>query len=102
LVTFTGPGGADKTRLAWQVAYELADRFPDGLWWVDLAELTDGAIVADVAAGAIGVLVEPVQGALRSLTSHLADQRAFVCLDNAEQCWTTCRVSPDGRRIGVG
>src|SRR5919106_6818900 len=84
LVTLTGPGGAGKTRLAWQVAAELADRFPDGVWWVELAELTDGAAVADTAAEAIGVLTEPVRGALPSLTSHLAGRRALVCVDNAE------------------
>jgi predicted ATPase/DNA-binding CsgD family transcriptional regulator len=84
LVTLTGPGGAGKTRLAWQVAVELADRFPDGIWWIDLAELIDGAAVADAAATAIGVLVEPVRGPVRSLTNYLASRRALVCLDNAE------------------
>jgi predicted ATPase/DNA-binding CsgD family transcriptional regulator len=84
LVTLTGPGGAGKTRLAWQIAAGLADRFPDGVRWVELAELTDGAAVADTVATAIGVLVEPVRGPLRSLTSHLASRRELVCVDNAE------------------
>lgn len=84
VATLTGPGGAGKTRLAWEIAAEEAGRFPDGVWWVELAELTEGAAVADAAATTVGVLVEPVRGPLGALTSHLAGRRALVCLDNAE------------------
>ena len=84
LVTLSGPGGAGKTRLAWQVVAELADSVPDGVWWIELAEIADGADVAGVAAAAMGALVEPVRGPLRSLTDHLAARRALVCIDNAE------------------
>src|SRR5690242_3901837 len=52
LVTLTGPGGAGKTRLAWQAASERTECFPDGVWWVELADLTDGAAVADATATA--------------------------------------------------
>ncbi len=41
LLTLTGPGGTGKTRLALQAAAEAAGSFPDGLWWVPLADLTD-------------------------------------------------------------
>jgi predicted ATPase/DNA-binding CsgD family transcriptional regulator len=84
LVTLTGPGGAGKTRLAWQAAAQEAERYPEGVWWVELAGLTDGNAVAVVAATALGVLVERVRDPLRSLTVHLADRRTLVCLDNAE------------------
>jgi predicted ATPase len=85
LVTLTGPGGAGKTRLAIEIANsELTESFSGGVWWVDLSEVSSGAAVADAAAGAIGVLVEPVRGALRSLTHHFAARRALICLDNAE------------------
>src|SRR5205814_7923874 len=46
LVTLTGSGGIGKTRLALQVATELADQFPDGVWFVELAALSDGVLVA--------------------------------------------------------
>src|SRR5215218_9625220 len=85
LVTLTGVGGSGKTRLAARLAADLADRWPDGVWWVELEAVTDPAQVAEVAAATIGAFVEPVQGPLRSLTVQLGDRRTLVCLDNCEQ-----------------
>jgi predicted ATPase/DNA-binding NarL/FixJ family response regulator len=85
LVTLTGVGGSGKTRLAARLAADQAARWPDGVWWVELEAVTDPAQVAGVAAATIGVLVEPVQGSLRSLTVQLRDRRTLVCLDNCEQ-----------------
>jgi predicted ATPase/class 3 adenylate cyclase/DNA-binding CsgD family transcriptional regulator len=84
LVTLTGTGGAGKTRLALHAAAEMADRWPDGVWWVDLGPVTDQAGVAELVASATGVLVEPVGGPLRALTVQLRDRRLLVCLDNCE------------------
>jgi predicted ATPase/DNA-binding CsgD family transcriptional regulator len=83
-VTLTGSGGCGKTRLALQSAAEHADRWPDGVWWVELGPVTDQGLVADVVASATGVLVEPLAGALRTLTLQLRDRRVLVCLDNCE------------------
>jgi predicted ATPase/DNA-binding CsgD family transcriptional regulator len=85
LVTLTGVGGSGKTRLAARLAADQAERWPDGVWWVELEAVTDPAQVAEVAAATIGVLVEPVQGSLRSLAVQLWDRRMLVCLDNCEQ-----------------
>src|SRR5919109_3894423 len=85
LVTLTGVGGSGKTRLAAQLAAARPQRWPDGVWWVELEAVTDPAQVAEVAAATIGVLVEPVQGSLRSLTAQLRERRTLVCLDNCEQ-----------------
>jgi predicted ATPase/DNA-binding CsgD family transcriptional regulator len=85
LVTLTGVGGSGKTRLAARLAADQAERWPDGVWWVELEAVTDPAQVAEVAAATVGVLVEPVQGPLRSLTAQLRDRQALVCLDNCEQ-----------------
>ena len=85
LVTLTGVGGSGKTRLAAHAAAEAADQWPDGVWWAELGTVTDSADVAEAAAAAIGVLVEPVQGPLRSATVQLRDRRVLVCLDNCEQ-----------------
>jgi predicted ATPase/DNA-binding CsgD family transcriptional regulator len=84
LVTLTGAGGAGKTRLAAQAAAELADRWPDGVWWVDLGPVTDPALVAELTASTIGVMVEPVGGPRRALSLQLRDRRVLVCLDNCE------------------
>jgi predicted ATPase/DNA-binding CsgD family transcriptional regulator len=85
LVTLTGAGGSGKTRLAARLAAEQAGRWPDGVWWVELEAVIDPAQVAEVAAATVGVLVEPVQGPLRSLTAQLRERRTLVCLDNCEQ-----------------
>ncbi|HEV2919791.1 MAG TPA: NB-ARC domain-containing protein, partial [Actinomycetota bacterium] len=60
LVTLTGVGGSGKTRLAVQVAADQAGHWPDGVWWVELGAVTDGADVAEAVASTLGVLVEPV------------------------------------------
>jgi len=84
LVTATGPGGAGKTRLAAHAAADQAGRWPDGIWWVELAGVTDAGRVADEVATTLGVLVEPVQGPLRSLARELSSRRLLICLDNCE------------------
>src|SRR4026209_536510 len=50
LITLTGSGGVGKTRLAIQVVAEILDRFPDGLWFLDLAPLTDPALIPNTLA----------------------------------------------------
>ncbi|TCO62698.1 helix-turn-helix transcriptional regulator [Actinocrispum wychmicini] len=82
LVTLTGPGGGGKTRLAAQVSADDAQRWPGGVWWVELASVVGE--VAEAVASAVGVLVEPRVGALRSLTAELRERKALVCLDNCE------------------
>jgi predicted ATPase/DNA-binding CsgD family transcriptional regulator len=84
LVTLTGAGGSGKTRLAAQVAADQAERWPDGVWWVELGAVTDAGAVAEAVASAVGVLVEPVRGPLGSLAVQLRDRRLLVCLDNCE------------------
>ena len=83
-MTLTGTGGVGKTRLAARVAAtEVAGR-PGGAWWVELAAVSDQAQVAELVAAALGVLVEPMQGPLRSLTAQLRDRRTLICLNNCE------------------
>ena len=77
LVTLTGVGGTGKTRLALQVAAELVEAFPGGVWFVGLAALNDPALVLPA--------VSLTLGARADLTSHIGDGRVLLVLDNLEQ-----------------
>ena len=84
LVTVTGSGGAGKTRLALQASAEITDRFPDGVWWVELAPLpTDGDVGAATAA-AIGVSDDSTTPIADLIARRLAADTALVVLDNCE------------------
>ena len=76
LLTLSGPGGTGKTRLALQAAAEVAERFPDGLYWVPLASLRDASLVLDVAARALG--------AADGLVERIADKSLLLLFDNFE------------------
>lgn len=80
LMTLSGPGGAGKTRLAAQVAAESADRWLDGVWWIDLAAVSDDGQVPELVASTIGVPV----GDARLLAGQLRDRKLLLCLDNCE------------------
>jgi predicted ATPase/transcriptional regulator with XRE-family HTH domain len=84
LVTVTGPGGAGKTRLAGQVARQVAGRFADGAWLVELASVTDPVQVAAVVAAALGVREQPGLPAAGALARALARQQVLLVLDNCE------------------
>jgi predicted ATPase len=77
LVTLTGPGGSGKTRLAIEVAAGLVGELRNGVFWVDLAPLTDPALVLETAANALGAREE--------LAAHIADRELLLVLDNFEQ-----------------
>ena len=85
LVTLTGAGGCGKTRLALQAAAELLDGARDGVWFVDLAPLTEGEQIPAAVAAALG-LADPggQQLLLESLTESLREQDTLVLLDNCE------------------
>ena len=84
LVTVTGPGGAGKTRLAAQVARQVAGRFADGAWLAELAPVADPAQVAAVVAAALGVREQPGLPAAEALARALARQQVLLVLDNCE------------------
>jgi non-specific serine/threonine protein kinase len=84
LVTVTGPGGSGKTRLAGEVAQQVAGRFADGVWLAELAAVRDPAQVAVVVAAALGVLDLPAVAAADSLAHTLARRQLLLVLDNCE------------------
>ncbi|HEV3295425.1 MAG TPA: NB-ARC domain-containing protein, partial [Streptosporangiaceae bacterium] len=84
LVTVTGPGGAGKTRLAGEVAKQVAGRFADGVWLAELAAVRDPAQVAAAVAAALGIRDLPVVAAADSLADALARRQLLLVLDNCE------------------
>jgi predicted ATPase/DNA-binding CsgD family transcriptional regulator len=84
LVTVTGPGGAGKTRLAGEVAKQVAGRFADGVWLAELAAVRDPAQVAAAVAAALGIRDLPVVAAADALADALARRQLLLVLDNCE------------------
>ena len=84
LVTLTGVGGVGKTRLAVQVAAELAGDFPDGVWLVELAPVGDPAAVPGAVATVLGVTPQAGSTVTESIANVLSGRRLLVVLDNCE------------------
>ncbi len=80
----TGPGGVGKTRLAGQVANQVAGRFADGAWLAELAPVRDPALVPGVVAAALGVREQPGLPAAAALARVLARRQLLLVLDNCE------------------
>jgi predicted ATPase/class 3 adenylate cyclase len=84
LLTLVGAGGIGKTRLALQVGAELIDRYPDGVWFVELASLSDPELVANVAAQVLNVAVPQNRSPTDAIVSALRRKRMLLILDNCE------------------
>jgi predicted ATPase len=84
LVTLTGVGGVGKTRLATEVAARLADEFPDGVWFFDLAAVTDPAAVPDAVAALLGITQQPGKTVSESVAAALEGRVRLLVFDNCE------------------
>ncbi len=84
LLTLAGSGGTGKTRLMLQVAADVVDAYENGVWLVELAPLSEPAIVPQVVAGVLGVREEPGQSLTETLLLHLQPKKALLLLDNCE------------------
>jgi predicted ATPase/signal transduction histidine kinase len=85
LLSLTGTGGIGKTRLALQVAHDVLDDFPDGVWFVSLAPVSDLAMTASVLAATLGVREERGRPLHETLQGYLRPRRLLLVLDNFEQ-----------------
>ncbi len=90
LLTLTGSGGCGKTRLALQVAAELAESFKDGVWLVELAPLSDPALVPQTVASALHVREQPGRPLLATVSDYLAHKDLLLVLDNCEHLVAAC------------
>src|ERR1700675_541884 len=90
LVRSPGAGGAGKTRLAIEAASRLIDGFPDGVWLVELAALSDPDHVPQAVAQALEVKEQPTRPAIETLSDNLASKKLLLVLDNAEHLIEGC------------
>jgi predicted ATPase len=84
LVTLTGVGGVGKTRLALEVAERLRDEFPDGVWFSELAAVTDPAAVPDAVAAVLGITQQPGRSVSESVAAALEGRVRLLVFDNCE------------------
>ena len=84
VLTLTGAGGSGKTRLALKVAKELVGAYPDGVWFVELAGLSEGTLVPQAVAAALGVQEQPDRPLTHTLVDFLREKKMLSVLDNCE------------------
>ena len=84
LLTLTGVGGSGKTRLALEVARDLVEAYPDGVWLVELASLSNGEFVAQSVAEVVGVQGQPGRSLTDTLVDALRTKKVLLVLDNCE------------------
>ena len=95
LVTLTGTGGAGKTRLGLQAAAGLLDGSGDGVWFVDLAPLQAGDLVAAATASALGIREDAGRSITETLVEAIGDRSLLVVLDNCEHLIDACAKLAD-------
>jgi len=84
LVTLTGSGGTGKTRLSLQAAADLLDQYPDGVWFAELAPLTDSNLIPQSILSALQANEQEGKTALQTLIERLRDKKTLLILDNCE------------------
>jgi predicted ATPase len=90
LVTITGSGGCRKTRLPVEVGFQLIDECTDGVWFIDLAPVSDGSEVPDAIATVLRIARPATQSTLDALTQYLQAREALLILDNCEHLVDAC------------
>jgi predicted ATPase/DNA-binding CsgD family transcriptional regulator len=90
LLTLLGPGGCGKSRLALQLATATTGHYPDGVWWVELAPLTDPLLVPQAIALALNVPEQPRRSATELLVEHIRSKTLLLVLDNCEHLAEAC------------
>jgi predicted ATPase len=84
LLTLTGVGGSGKTRLALEVGRDLIETYPDGVWLVQLAPLSEKVLVPKAVAEELGVLEHPGESLTDTLTDVLGSRQLLLVVDNCE------------------
>ena len=95
LLTLTGSGGGGKTRLALQAAADLLEHYPDGVWLVEMAPLSDPALVAPTVAAVLGIREQPGRTVTESLAEYLKPRTLLLILDTCEHLVEGCAPLAD-------
>ena len=90
LLTLRGPGGCGKTRLALAVAQELVEEFEDGVWWVELAPISEPELVPRTVASVLGLREKPDLPFTEALVAFLRSRNLLLILDNCEHLIEAC------------
>jgi predicted ATPase/class 3 adenylate cyclase len=90
LITLTGPGGTGKTRLSLHVAAGVIEHFPDGVWLVELAPVTDPNVVTQTIAAPLGIFEQTGRPLVDMLVDYLHAKKALLILDNCEHLIDEC------------
>ncbi len=90
LLTLTGSGGCGKTRLALQVAADALENYPEGVWLVELAPLSEPALVPQTVAAVLDVKEQPGKSFTDALVEALKPRQTLLVLDNCEHLLTAC------------
>ncbi len=90
LITLTGPGGTGKTRLAVKSASNALEQFPDGVWLVELAQVTDPDQLTQAVANPIGLREQRERSLELMIVDHLRSEQALIILDNCEHLTDEC------------
>ena len=90
LLTLTGVGGSGKTRLALEVAGELAGTYPDGAWLVELAPLSNPELLPQAVTTVLGMREQPGDPPIATLQETLRDKELLLVLDNCEHLMDAC------------
>jgi predicted ATPase/class 3 adenylate cyclase/DNA-binding CsgD family transcriptional regulator len=90
LVTLTGAGGAGKTRLAIEVTAQLTTEFGDGVWYVDLAPITNPVVAPVCVARTLGLPDQPGRSTMDLLMRFFGEKKMLLLLDNCEHLLDAC------------
>jgi predicted ATPase/class 3 adenylate cyclase len=90
LLTLTATGGAGKSRLSLQAGADLIDDFANGVWFVELAAVSDPEFLTAEIINALGIKEEPKKTPEETLVDHLKDKEILIILDNCEHLINAC------------
>ncbi|MGH2404584.1 MAG: tetratricopeptide repeat protein [bacterium] len=102
LLTLTGPGGTGKTRLSLQLAADVADQFPHGVYFVPLAPISDPALVASTVAQTLGLQESRGKSPVEGLQEYMRDKQLLLILDNFEQVVAAAPLLSELLKAGTG